>query len=153
MGKRKTAIGRPFEEEVILKLRSLGIYATFGVYGEWKYVDVVAFGCVRIEVKTSTVGHFHLSQDHGNEEGWDSSDIVILVCRGEESDTFHIMRQNHPVFYRDDGSLKYAITYSGEKSQVLTKEIMDEAQDNWKLIFEVLGERLETIQKQALVGD
>src|SRR3989304_7966081 len=43
------------EAKAIGKLRSVGIYALPGKMSEWRSIDVVAWGCVRIEIKTAQV--------------------------------------------------------------------------------------------------
>lgn len=132
---------RPAEQEVINHLRSIGIYATSGVASQWNWVDVVAWGCVRIEVKTSNIqdGRFQFNLCPKIRANWHKNDLLLFVCRWESAITYHLFPVDFDLFYRDDGSIKDHLTYIPNpkfrhNKPVLTPEIMSAYQDNWGLI-------------------
>lgn len=128
-------------------LRSLGIFAEKGAGGHHKYVDLVAWGCVRIEVKTSTLinGRFQFSIGR-RANSFHGHDLVILVCKWpDDQATYHVFRPDHPVFYKSRGQLKRGVIYNptpqhrhndGLNGMTLSAEIMAEHQDRWDLIEE-----------------
>lgn len=148
MTQRTSATGRYLEYEVIEKLRNMGIHATFGRYSPWKWVDIVAWGCVRIEVKTAQFNdgkfQFRLTQEGSTHEGWNASDLVLLICRyGDENNTFHLFRRSHPVFYRPDGTVKTGVVYRPGGNPIkpyghaLSDLLMARYQDRWEMIEHV----------------
>jgi hypothetical protein len=145
-GNKKNAATNAGEGRVISKLRTAGVYAEKGAGGHHSRIDVVAWGCVRIEVKTSTLykdGHFHFSIGR-RANAFHSHDLIVLVCIWPDNGaTFHVFKPEHPVFYRG-AKLKRGIAYiptpNGRKGNrygmTLTAELMTEHQDRWDMIEE-----------------
>lgn len=136
------------ERWVIERLARVGIHALPGKALSHYYCDVVAWGCVGIEVKSSSFhlddGHeyFHFGFTHKQKSRGILGQVVVLVCRDVGYNTFHVFPATHPMFYNDDGNLKRAVTYTPMRSKsgkpsALTDEMMDEAEDRWELVEEV----------------
>jgi len=131
------------EQLVINKLRSLGIYAAPGKSSEYKRLDVVAWGCVRIEVKTARrnkKGGFHFGMGRKRDKEYNRSDIVVLVCIDSDV-SFHVFRSNHSAFYHHDGRSKISVQYKEDtkfrhSSAGLDNEAMAYHLDRWDLIEE-----------------
>lgn len=148
----------PNEALVIDRLRSFGIFASPGKSSIYRWIDVVAWGCVRIEVKASTLHKNGMYQfgigrgKHGKEK--DRSDLVVLVALGDEP-SFHVFPSDHPVFYHPNGSPKSAVSYATRgnppksgRGVVLNSELMAQAKDRWELVgqraLEISNELRET---------
>ncbi len=130
------------EQYVIDVLKSQGIYCAAGKSSEYKYCDLIAWGCVRIEVKTANQkdGAFMFTSTPRQQEHGFVADLVILVCKWEDETTLHIFPSNHPVFYRS-GRIKSGFYYdpyiykrkSGHGGR-LTNALMKQHQNRWDLI-------------------
>lgn len=98
------------ETYVITWLRNKGIYASPGKVSEYTWVDVVAWGCIRVEVKYGEFNGrtylFRFTQSQV-EEGV-RADVIALVV-GEE---VYIFRADHPYFYDNDNRLRPAVVYT-----------------------------------------
>jgi hypothetical protein len=139
----KTKALIPSEALLINRLHSLGIPALPGKAISHAHVDVVAWGVVEIEVKYSTLKngvYSFITTEPQRQHGF-RAQVVVLVCDDGTSSTFHCFEADHPVFFMD-GEMKHAITYApGVKKHkhesnrvILTRELMDLAQDRWDLI-------------------
>lgn len=145
--------GSVTEKMTVDRLRSFGIYAAPGKCSEYTWVDVVAWGCVRIEVKHATLNkrgsyQFHMGYKRGEEK--DRSDLVVLILLDLQP-RFFVFRSSDPVFYHEDGTTKRSVNYAPDgngpkKAQgvSLATEIMSEAEDRWELVEE---KRQEVIDK------
>ena len=114
----------PYQTEVdtVDYLLKNGIYAVNGKFTSWRYVDIVAFGCVAIENKYSNV-----RQDKGHSYGfrlvskWHDNgmrgNIIILCAQRHDRVERTIWNVNDPIFYRRDGSPKQGIWYTTKKTQ------------------------------------
>lgn len=150
----KNIAGEQSERDVVSVLLSNGIYATGGKASAFKYIDVVAWGCVRIEVKSSTLRSNNYPDDLAYTFGFTANqqkrgidaDLVVLVCLGKTNtqNTYHIFPSNHPVFYKY-GRLKSAVVYSTIKKRpymrvrggiAMSHTLMHQHQDAWHLIEE-----------------
>lgn len=139
------------ENVAINELRRRGIWAQTGKSVSGVDVDVIAWGCVRIEVKYSPLNfranqHFYqfVTTPRQQENGL-LADLVLLICEtGADSWTFHLFDVSTPFFYKD-GHLKSGWTYvpdqyrktapkNGEKKQSITDAIMEAARDRFDLI-------------------
>lgn len=138
------------EARAIDKLRSLGIYAAPGKTTEWPKIDMAAWGCVRIEVKTAKMvnGNFRFELGHKTAERWKAHDLVMLVCLWPDGDpSYHIFDINDPVFWRG-GQLKSGVQYrvNGKHRkkrwyETMTVEKMEAHRDNWQLIEQVRNQK------------
>lgn len=130
------------------KLNSLGIYTTPGKASMFDWVDAVAWGCVRIEVKLARLGQegryvfsFSSQKDIGIQ-----ADLVMLIPVNGDKMTFHLFPADHPVFYTLTGlskGLKDSLEYIPNAHHrtrvhsnkiILTKSLMDEYENAWHLI-------------------
>jgi hypothetical protein len=132
------------EKLVIERLRSLGIYAVPGKSSEWFWIDVVAWGCVRIEVKYAREhnGAFKFSIGHKDGLEKERSDIIVLVCLDNTYTTYHVFKSDHSVFYHKDGIAKQGVVYTPfakfKHTDCLTLDnnLMLAHQEQWNLIEE-----------------
>jgi hypothetical protein len=141
-------------------LRSKGIYAVPGKSVSSSHVDVVAWGCVGIEVKYAKFGkpengfQFNASAPQVK-RGHYLGEVVMLICDYGDRMTFHFFQSDDEVFYIDrkigeenrlgiyERGLKYAVSYvlsdtagskHGGNRVVMTNEMMASAQDAYELI-------------------
>lgn len=139
----KTRAGHDGERLVINQLRSMGIYAAPGKSSEYRYVDVVAWGCVRIEVKYSSLAgreyHWRFSNKQ-SKEGF-RADIVVLVTADNQDNNFYVFLAEDQIFRRPDGKMKQGIEYTlnarvypARFGESLTKELLAQHKDAWHLI-------------------
>lgn len=144
-------------------LKSYGIPALPGKALRYMHVDVVVFGCIRVEVKTAnqttvnnrTVFRFTMSATQ-SERGL-LCDLVLLVCNRDSGKTFHLFPVDFPAFYID-GRLKTGFTYTdgaayagkfGNTRVVMTQPMMDDAKDKVSLIYDGLNEYIRNIKTAA----
>lgn len=139
---RSTA-GDPIETEVVNLLRSEGIYATLGKASEFTNVDVVSWGCVRIEVKSAEQranGKWYFNFQNQRGKGI-KADLVLLVLIDGKDKTYHLFPATHPIFYRK-GKLKGSVQYDPSNTanrdygSSLTEARMWMYQNAWHLIEE-----------------
>ncbi len=132
----------PSETDVIAELHKQGIPALPGKALGQQWADVIAYGAVLIEVK-SAKRHYRGSYNFGftpsQRAGKLRGDLVVLVCKHDDGNTFHVFYANNPVFYGDDGKLKTGIAWTPNAKHKgrfisLTDEMMYHAQDNWDLV-------------------
>lgn len=133
------------EQSIINLLRARGIYATAGKNSEYKYVDVVAWGCVKIEVKFSHITprcRFNWTFTPTQMKNGIKSDVVILVAIEPHEANYYVFSTDHPCFYLPNGTLKHGITYrpnaraysNNRYGASLTDEIMKSQFEAWDLI-------------------
>lgn len=130
------------ENDVITELAKLGIPALPGKALSHQWADVVAFGCVLIEVKSATLHHFR-SFDFGftasQQAGKLRGDIIVLVCKYDTVNTFHVFPSSASFFRNEDGKLKTAVAWTPNRKfqgrpAVLTDDMMSAAKDNWDIV-------------------
>ncbi len=148
VGRNQSAGSRIFpstkqEGDVITILHSLGIWATPGKASIFPHVDVVAWGCVRIEVKSAALNYkdcfsFRFSARQVREGV--KADLIVLMLIRDNNETFHVFPASHPVFYNQNG-LRSSVAYIPRRrpgyqklDYWLTAELLDEQQDAWHLI-------------------
>lgn len=135
-------------------LKSQGIPALPGKAISFAHVDVVAFGCIEIEVKYARletkrgVQKFTFNSTPAQSRHGYRGSIVMLICEyPNERYTYHLFDAKHPVFYMD-GRIKTGFTFTpgaiealkhGNNRVVMTQPLMDAHQDNIELILEKLA--------------
>lgn len=156
---RRDKAGHPSEQMVIDRLRSVGVYAAPGKSSEWNWIDVVAWGCVRIEVKAASVTRhgtflFNMGKKRGKEK--DRSDLVVLIMLYDEDSRFFVFKSTHPVFYHADGRAKRGVAYCTNggtpktgRGVTLSAELMSQAEDRWGLVEQ---RRLEIAREVQNIG-
>lgn len=151
----------PSEIMAMNRLHSVGIPALPGKAVSAADVDVVAYGCVWIEIK-----YGKLAWNHGGEcfkfsatpkqrERGFLADLVLLICEYPNNDaTYHLFDAKHPVFYMK-GRLKVGWQFTpgameakkhGNNRVVMTQPLMDAAQDAYWLIEQRLMEIKEELK-------
>ena len=141
-----------WEEYVINALHNEGIPALPGkaIRTSKTWSDIVAFGCVEIEVKSSSLTQknkwspsYKFTFTPSQIKRGLVADCVILIC--SDVGSIHLFTADNPVFYID-GKLKGTITYTPDSKwnwgddkgrAVMTKAMMDEAANNWQVIRDV----------------
>ena len=139
----------PTELIAINRLAQEGIHALPGKAFASSYADIVAWGCVPIEVKYASRGIeykrgvFHFVTTAAQRRRGFIADLVMLICDYEERQTFHLFPVTHEVFYMkgrmktgfvyDPGNPKAGSRHTGNRS-VMTDSLMTEYEDRWDLI-------------------
>lgn len=142
-------------------LKSQGIPCLPGKAVSFAHVDVVAFGCVTIEVK-----YARLESDHGTKKFVFSStpqqvkrgylaDALLLICEYSPNEkTYHIFSSHHPVFYIHD-RVKNGFTFTpgalvakkhGENRVVMTQPLMDEHQNKTGMLWDLLFAHVDELK-------
>lgn len=157
--------GNPGETIAVEKMRSLGIFTMTGKMSRWRWQDIVAWGCVRIECKKARLaddGTYIFKFDSQSRRGMHSH-LILLMCDNGEDITYHLFPSYHPVFYRAGTKRGSKISPTGRKVGVeyrpgktstkdsfgisMSDEMMTEHQDKWELIEEtrqLIIQRLKT---------
>jgi hypothetical protein len=151
---KTTGITDPYQPRVlsetlaIEQLLDVGIFAVPGKAIAAKWVDVVAWGCVWIEVKYSRlefkrgVKKFTFMTSKQQQQRGFLADLVMLICDYGDDLTYHLFEANHPVFYMGE-RVKSGFTFTpdameakkhGDNRVVMTQPMMDEAKDRWDMI-------------------
>lgn len=111
-------------------------------------VDVVAWGCVWIEIKLARLASecgvmkYKFDTTPKQQERGFLADVVMLICDNHGQMTFHLFEANDPVFYiHDRVKTGFTFTPGAEKARkhsnnrvVMTQPMMDEAEDRYELI-------------------
>lgn len=147
----RTKAGHWAEELVVDRLTSMGVFAVPGKRTTMKWVDVVAWGCVTIEVKSSKIGSFGYRFDMSSQFRRNKiSDIVVFVP--EDTKTCHLFLGTDPVLYRPDGSIKKNVIHNirgvNHIDNPLTHEMLQMALNNWRLI----EDRRQAISEELING-
>ena len=145
----------PSETDVIAELHKQGIPALPGKALGQQWADVIAYGCVLIEVKSALRhyrGCYQFAFTPSQRAGKLKGDLVVLVCKMETGNTYHVFHASNPVFYHD-GKLKTAVAWTpGAKHKgrfvSLDDEKMLAAQNNWDLV----DRHLVKIQNKLMEG-
>lgn len=144
------------EALVIKQLRRHGIYATPGKASEFRHVDVVAWGAVRIECKSAQKNdrgayHFNFSSQRRNGI---NADLVVLVCVDGDDRTYHIFPARHSAFF-SEGAIKFGVQYDPLQTKRinghggrLVQSLMNKHQDAWHLVEEVRQRIARDLQEQ-----
>lgn len=138
--------GLPEERALIKSLSQRGIFVTNGRSSQFSNVDLVAWGCVPIELKTAAMmktGHYIFKFSpkqckHGLHDG-----LVALRFAGDIS--YFVFRSDNLMFY-EHGELRHSISFVGNPPTRFNVDPLEmiEARDNWQLIE---TKRLEIINR------
>jgi hypothetical protein len=140
--KPRQKAGNSIEGLVIWKLRSTGVYAAPGKCSEYRWVDVVARGCVRIEVKGSSRhrnGHYQWFIGPKKAREDERSDFVVLVML-DDAPSFFVFPSEHPAFYHQGGIPKRGVRYTPSANVYkasgvsLNDDLMEAHRDRFDLI-------------------
>lgn len=136
-----------------------GIFAALGVTSQrHAWTDVIAWGCVRIEVKHGEAYHETGYNFRGtlrqSKNGFDA-DIVVLIAGND----YYFFPADHAIFLRTDGKRKQAVAWhKGRKptgrayrwGTPLTDEIMAAHKNGWHMIEMVKSRKVKALQETAL---
>ena len=145
------------EQMVVDECLWRGVYAELGRETRWNQVDVVAWGCVRLEVKYSSLrrnGCFTFSI--GAKKGLQSerADLMVLICGWSEAiHTYHLFNSSEAIFYRyengeraDKNKTDFRVIGKPYKGRLrLTPEIMEAHQNRWDLIEQARAKIIEDL--------
>lgn len=137
------------ERAVMAILAAEGIPSSPGRDLSKKRVDVVAWGCVNIEVKSSRPhknGSYVFALTPKQKQDGILGDLVVLICKSDTGNTYHVFSVNHPIFY-NEGERKGFVVYTpnpkhrkdtrrGKLIVPLTTQLMREHENSWRLIEE-----------------
>jgi hypothetical protein len=144
-------------------LKQQGIPAGPGKAYLYADVDVVAFGCVRVEVKYAKLDRthhrekytFHTTPRQG-QRGL-LADVVMLICDDGDTPTFHLFRPDDEVFFIK-GRLKTGFTFTpgavvaekhGNNRVVMTQPMMDTARNRWALVWAALKAQSDALKQEG----
>lgn len=129
------------ERQLIEHLATFGIPALPGKALSHTYADVIAWGCVLLEVKASSMiaGRFNFHFTPIQQTVGLRGQLLVLVCEYDDHQTFHCFDAKDPRFYTERGTIKTGITYTPNRSNagkpaVFTEDGMATAEDRWELI-------------------
>lgn len=124
------------EQELIDKLATLGIPALPGKALAHKWADVIAWGCVMIEVKLATFDgrSYHWTFTPQQQQRGVRGHIIVLATFNHGYD-YYVFPSDYEGFY-NDGGLKTGVMWTpkrsgGGKKAVLTESIMRIAYNSW----------------------
>ena len=136
-----TVAGEAHEQKAIALLRKKGIYAVPGKASNlYANLDVLAWGCVRIEVKYGyhDAGGFCWRFTPKQVEQGIQGDIVILIAPFDSGDQYYLLPASNPIFYINGiNQLKTGVKWqvgSTRTNTVVTDGMMALHRDNWQLI-------------------
>lgn len=151
----RTVAANPTENLVIERMKWYGIPALPGKALSVHFTDVLAWGCIPVEAKSSTLrdnGKFKFGFSPKQHKERVLGDVIVLVCQYSDRNTFHVLPSNHPCFFLASGKHKTGLEFlpgqmeviKHHKRNVMTQGVMDEFEDAWHLIE---ARRLELIQQ------
>lgn len=146
------------EEQTLRELAKQGIPALPGKALGRYYCDILAWGCVPIEVKSSTSikGRYTFKFTALQVSGHLRGDVLVLVCVKPDSRSFHVFDARSPLFYQD-GKLRKTLTFNvdpkdppnAKVKRVLTVDIMEAARDNWGIVEDVRLRNAAAVKEQS----
>jgi hypothetical protein len=165
---RKTYVApnNPHENAFIEACKAQGIHAQpTADFRNYKYSDVIAWGCVRIEVKYPQIygdndtHKWVFSQKQARERI--PVDLIVLISEFNGVTSYHIFDPLHPTFFSKNKRRRYALTYTHESGMnreernalygvtSLSETIMRTHQDNWYMIETVRLDKSRILKRQA----
>jgi hypothetical protein len=100
-----------------------------------KWVDVILWGCIRVEVKYSTRWHWHFYSTVYNPDTM--PDVIMLIGKSEKGyDRVFILDAKHPLFFRPSGERKISLAMREKvtKKKSLIRDTVFAHEDNFALI-------------------
>lgn len=136
----------PTADLAISRMSEFGIFAVPGKYSPFKFIDVVAFGCVLIEIKYSSLlddKRYMFKFSRRQHQNGISSDLVCLITDDGLSQRFSVFPSDLRVFYHSDGSLKQGVVYQPvgkfrRGDNYLSSELMDSFEDAWQQVYDLV---------------
>lgn len=130
---------------IINILKGKGIPCVPGKMVRHSLVDVIAWGCVLIECKSSSWdggrGFLFGFTPRQNVNGVRAHLTVLRCDYGDGNESYHVFPSNHAVFHKEDGTRKHGVHYQPYAAhrktkpyEILTEELMNEHRDRWDMI-------------------
>jgi hypothetical protein len=149
----------PSEAWVIERLKAEGIPALPGKALHFAHADVVALGCVLLEVKSASFrqGAFNFPFTPIQVNKRIRGDIIVLVCELFDHQTYHLFDASDPVFFNEHGARKNGIRFVPGNVEakrirlrnVLLQPAMDAARDRWSLVWSVFQAKSEALKQEG----
>ena len=146
--------GVPHEQQLIEKIKSLGLYACSGKASQMHWVDIVVWS-VAIEAKLARVRNNGKSYSFAftpkQRQQGPRGDILIFITEPENSPIeYYLLRSDNPILFHGDGTRKREVYYTPNSThknadQDLMKE-MAQAKDRWWLITDVIKEKSRALR-------
>lgn len=142
---------RKEELPTIIRLNSEGISTLPGkhIYG-MKRIDCVAFGCIKIEIRTSK---FHAGKGNFGQYMWKvansnpnvyhafTNNHFIILSQQDNGDDFYILSPFNKIFYHTNGELKLSVGYNpysrqkrGSQGKSMDFELMQQYRNRFDFI-------------------
>lgn len=139
--KQKLAFGCDHERKTIEVMKTNGIYAQHGREVKlMPHVDIVAWGCVPVEVKLAQggAGHWAFHFSGLQQRRGILGKLIVLIIPYEPDWSYYVFDVNKSAFYRN-GKLKTGVTYTEnptcrKRGNPLYKSDMDIALNRWELV-------------------
>lgn len=163
------APNNPHELAFIEACKAQGIHAQpTADFRNYKFSDVIAWGCVRIEVK--------YPQIYGNNDThkWVFSakqakeripvDLIVLISEFKGVTCYHIFDPLHPVFFGKDNKRRTAITYTDNSGinhkqyeklygvTPMTESTMRTHENNWYMVETARLDKAKQMKHQMAVN-
>lgn len=148
--------GRPYEQLAIDALRSNGIFATSGKSSIYAFGDIVAWGCIRIEVKYSTLHGQSYTFSFQNKTKLTENQLVMLGCQQPDGIDWYVVPSSHSMFHHPNGDTKRGISFSPFVKHrklslnAITTETLQPYKEAWHMVIECRNQvSLDLIAKRA----
>lgn len=133
------------EKQLIAHLATHGIFAVSGASSHFTYVDVVAWGCIPIELKKSVrrkLGQFTFTFSTMQQRRGLADGLIVLAFDYSTHIDYHVFRSTDPIFYKN-GRLVPMIEYrdNPQSCQLLKAEMIAETKEAWGLL-EILRQEI-----------
>lgn len=141
--KKYDDFSRPEEQALVATLVKNGIFATRGRVTQFKRADVVAWGCVPIELKTSTVhkrGEFRFGFTVDQINGGLQADVIVLAFVKEDAIDYHVFFANDPLFFQESGRRKSTLVTTPNNlynNQSALELRLADSKDAWDIIEDI----------------
>lgn len=149
------------EQAFIEACHEHGVYAVQATDTRHKFCDVVAWGCVRIEVKhPDTVDDNHYSWRFTVNQARKRlpADIIVLVTEHLGETKYHFFNPLHPIFFNPDQTRKIGLSYVVERERdyhtqygaLITPDILNMHRDAWQTIENTRLEKSKQLRQQTV---
>jgi hypothetical protein len=143
------------ETLAVQRLNAASIVAATGrEYRDYNYTDIVAWGCIPIEVKSSEMvdGQCVFKIASATTKGIRGDFVILVPLKDGQPESWHVFPKWHPVFMKH-GRCKSGLSYDRYTQQrqnalpgtILSPALMAQYQDAWHLINarrDEIGEQL-----------
>lgn len=158
--KRKGVKSNVHEQAFIATLAANGIPAMQSVaISKVSYTDVIAWGCVRVEVKypVKQGNQYIYKFTKRQTEKQLACDLIVLVYPTDTGEQYHVFSPLHAVFFHKNQTRKQNLAYTpnavhkNANGATLTDDIMRTHQDNWYLIETMRLDKSRVLKHQSQI--